>query len=392
MGVSAAVQIKCLPSSRLPSVQDQLRMPAIIDEKPPHVPLADGACDQPIGHAIPIAYGGGMRRILIVLLLAILLLPAPHKGKPLLFGAGPLLVTARALPFSSADPTTRSVGALDYLEGWQLNSPHKGFGGISSLLVEKQGQVLALSDSGTLMGFALRPDPTSRHPFIAPLPIREQDQAQPWWAWDSEAMAHDPVTDRYWVGFEMLQRICRYAPGFSRVEACRTWPEIEAWPETGSIESMARLPDGRFLVIAEMGILPDGSHDTLLFTGDPVEEATASPTHLRYVPPRGYRPTDAVALDDRHLLVLNRRVTLQDLFTATLALIELPAHPKEGDELRARTLARLAPPLLADNFEGLAITREGKRTIVWIVSDDNHEFFQRTLLLKFALRGVPGSP
>ena len=332
-----------------------------------------------------------MRRILIVLLLAILLLPAPHKNKPILFRAGPLLVTARALPFSATDPAVRSVGALDYLGGWQLSSPHHGFGGISSLLVEKQEQVLALSDSGTLMGFSLRPNHDSHHPFIAPLPIRAQDQEQPWWAWDSEAIAHDPVTDRYWVGFEMLQRICRYAPGFSRVEACQTWPEIEAWPETGSIESMARLPDGRFLVIAEMGMMADGSHDTLLFSGDPAEETTASPIHLRYVPPRGYRPTDAVALDNRHLLVLNRRVTLRDLFTATLAIVELPDHPRSGDQLRGRTLARLAPPLLADNFEGLAITREGGRTIVWIASDDNHEFFQRTLLLKFALHGAPSS-
>ena len=338
-----------------------------------------------------IAYGEAMRRILIVLLLAILLLPAPHKNKPELLEAGPLLVTVRPLSLNSADPADRSAGALDYLGGWQLSSPHHGFGGISSLLVDEQDQVLALSDSGTLMGFALTPNPKNRHSFIAPLPVRPQDKDQPWWAWDSEAIAHDAVTNRYWVGFEMLQRICRYAPGFSRVEACRTWPEIEAWSETGSIESMARLPDGRFLVIAEMGMMADGSHDSLLFAADPAEESTPRPTRLRYVAPRGYRPTDAVALDDRHILVLNRRVTLRDLFTATLALIELPNRPKPGDRLIARTLARLAPPLLADNFEGLAVTREHGQTIVWIASDDNHEFFQRTLLLKFALRGAPGS-
>mgnify|MGYP006178166613 CR=1 FL=1 len=50
-----------------------------------------------------------------------------------------------------------------------------------------------------------------------------------------------------------------------------------------------------------------------------------------------------VALDDRHLLVLNRRLTLQDLFTATIAMIELPENPAPNTELRARTLARLAP-------------------------------------------------
>lgn len=326
-----------------------------------------------------------MRRILIVLLLAILLLPAPHKSKPELFGPGPLLVRATPLPLSAADPSLRRLGRLSYLGGWQLSSSHRGFGGISALLADPDGQMLALSDSGTLMGFHAGPGKAERRPFIAPLPVRPQDSGKPWWAWDSEALTHDPASDRYWAGFELQQKICRYSSSFARVEACRVWPEIEAWPETGSIESLARLPDGRFLVIAEMGMTADGSHDTLLFADDPAESGTRAPIHLRYVPPRGYRPTDAVALDERHILVLNRRLTLQDLFTATLAMVELPAKPRPGDRLKARQLARFAPPLLADNFEGLAVSREGGRTVVWIASDDNHEFFQRTLLLKFAL-------
>jgi hypothetical protein len=33
----------------------------------------------------------------------------------------------------------------------------------------------------------------------------------------------------------------------------------------------------------------------------------------------------------------------------------------------------------------MAIERAGSQRILWIVSDDNHLFFERTLLLKFAL-------
>lgn len=326
-----------------------------------------------------------MRRILIVLALAILLLPGPHISKPDVVRPGYLLVGARPLPLSAGDPALDRVGALDFIGAWHLESDNRGFGGISSLLVDPPGQILALSDSGTLMGFHVGPGEARRRPFIAPLPVRPQDRDKPWWAWDSEAMAHDPATGRYWVGFELQQMICRYAPGFARVEACRAWPEIDAWPKTGSIESLARLPDGRFLVLAEMGMTRDGAHEALLFPGDPADPATAAPAHLRYTPPQGYRPTDAVMLDERHLLVLNRRLTLQDLFTATIAIVELPTPLAAGTTLRARTLARLAPPLLSDNFEGMAITREQGRTMIWIISDDNHEFFQRTLLLKFAL-------
>lgn len=327
----------------------------------------------------------GMTRILIVLALAVLLMPAPHNSKPEAVRPGALLVAARALPLDMHDPAVRRVGSLDYLGGWELTSDNPGFGGISALLALSGGDMLALSDSGVLMGFHTGGGESTRRPFIAPLPIRAQDRDRPWWAWDSEAMTHDRVSDRYWVGFELQQAICRYAPGFARVEACRTWPELVAWPKTGSIESLARLPDGRFIAIGEMGMTADGRHDALLFAGDPADAATPAPIHVRYAPPQGFRPTDAVALDARRLLVLNRRLTLQSLFTATIAIIDLPERIEAGAELKARTLARLAPPLLADNFEGMAVSREDGRDVVWIISDDNHESFQRTLLLKLGM-------
>jgi hypothetical protein len=336
------------------------------------------------------SYANRMQRILIVLALSVLLLPAPHMGKPETVRAGALLVSARALPLSSIDPALTQAGALRYLGGWELTSSNAGFGGISALLASPTGGMLGLSDSGILMGFHIGAggggaDGGDGHPFIAPLPVRAQDRHRPWWAWDSESMTHDPATGRYWVGFELQQAICRYGPGFSRVEACRTWPDIMAWPKTGSIESLARLPDGRFLAIGEMGMTRDGRHDVLLFAGDPADTDTPKPTHLRYTPPRGYRPTDVAVLDDRHLLVLNRRLTLEQLFTATIAIVDLPDRLAQGVDLKARTLARLAPPLLADNYEGLSVTHENGRPIIWVVSDDNHEFFQRTLLLKFGM-------
>ncbi|HAF43142.1 MAG TPA: cobalamin ABC transporter ATP-binding protein [Sphingobium sp.] len=326
-----------------------------------------------------------MTRILIVLALAILLLPAPPPGKPEGVHPGALLVTARPLALNAGDPAARRAGDLRYLGGWELRSANPGFGGISALLASPTGDLLGLSDSGVLMGFHVGAGPPRRRPFIAPLPVRAQDRHRPWWAWDAESITHDPASDRYWVGFELEQAICRYSPGFARVEGCRTWPELVAWPKTGSIESLSRLPDGRFLAIGEMGMTPDGRHEVLLFPGDPADHGTADPIHLRYAPPQGYRPTDVVALDARHLLVLNRRLTLQELFTATIAIVDLPERMEPGALLKARTLARLAPPLLADNFEGMALTREAGRPVLWVISDDNHEFFQRTLLLKFGL-------
>jgi hypothetical protein len=59
--------------------------------------------------------------------------------------------------------------------------------------------------------------------------------------------------------------------------------------------------------------------------------------------------------------------------------------PQAGATIERREIARLQPPLTIDNMEGVSVTVENGRTIVWLVSDDNFFPLQRTLLLKFAL-------
>jgi hypothetical protein len=54
--------------------------------------------------------------------------------------------------------------------------------------------------------------------------------------------------------------------------------------------------------------------------------------------------------------------------------------------LRGKELARLTLPMTVDNFEGLAVhTNAQGDTFVYLLSDDNYQFLQRTLLLQFRL-------
>ena len=51
-------------------------------------------------------------------------------------------------------------------------------------------------------------------------------------------------------------------------------------------------------------------------------------------------------------------------------------------------MARFERPLTVDNFEGVAAVQDDDgATLVYILSDDNFNFFQRTLLLLFRLPG-----
>ncbi|MDP8995291.1 MAG: esterase-like activity of phytase family protein, partial [Pseudomonadota bacterium] len=125
-----------------------------------------------------------------------------------------------------------------------------------------------------------------------------------------------------------------------------------------------------------------------LFDRDPTARG-ARPLALRYRPPEGNRVTDAAALPDGQLLLLNRRASLLEGFSAILSLAALP-EPGRGAIVEGRTLAVLAAPLPVDNMEALSVTREGGRTILWIASDDNfNPLLQQTLLLKFALEDLP---
>jgi len=110
-----------------------------------------------------------------------------------------------------------------------------------------------------------------------------------------------------------------------------------------------------------------------------------------YQPPQGYRITDIAQLPDGRLVALHRRFNLAEGVSAKIALIETD-EIKPKALVRTRVIATLRPPLPVDNMEGIAVDRDGQRTILWVIADDNYLLLQRSLLLKFELSEPPSSP
>ena len=320
-----------------------------------------------------------MQRICVILLLFIALMNGRHGSMAPPAALKPFMLESRALPLDEA-PT--SEAGLRLSGAWQLEGTHGAFGGISSLVAKADRAFIALNDKGEL--FSLRLGTGEAQAYIMPLPRLASEQSRARWQWDSESMQHDPATGQFWVGFESIQRICRYSADFVRLEGCATPPEMRDWPATGGIESMVRFGDGRFLAISELKASPAGGLEALLWQGDPINAGTPAPVRLRYRPPAGYKPTDAVWLGGDKMLVLNRRLTLAEGFTAKLVLVRLPAL-RAGAVLSGKVVATLAPPGLADNFEALALGRDEGRPVLWVASDDNLLPIQRSLLLRFDL-------
>lgn len=295
--------------------------------------------------------------------------------------AGPIL--SKAIPLNQDAPGPMRVGQLLFLKGWVLRSPNTSFGGLSSMVANDRGEFLAIGDKGAAFRFRIGPDGVVGRSTIRELPGNDPGRK---WLNDSESVAIDPASGAIWVGYENRNRIRRFNPALTRIEGDVRRLPMRLWPANSGPEVMARLADGRFVMLSEDAETPDGARDAMLFSGDPTAP-DATFARFRYRSPVvGYKPTDARQLPDGRLLVLHRRLGLTDGLSAMLAIVDTAAI-RPGATVSGHEIARLGRPMAIDNMEALAVTREAGRTIVWIASDDNFLVLQRTLLLKFALAG-----
>lgn len=312
--------------------------------------------------------------------LLLLLAAAAVGGVRTTHGNNSQAIALKPLDLDPAHPGKRRVGELIFLAAWELGSGNEGFGGISALAALPDDRFVGVSDAGTLIGFGLANDDRADRPFIAPLPdSRGQDKNYK--DRDSEGIAYDPGSGQFWVSYEVRHAIRRFAPSFSRSTGIIKLKGRDKWADNKGVEALVRLPDGRFVAIAEN--LEDGAHEGFLYSGDPVERGTSA-MRFRYRPPDGYRVTDGAMLPDGRILVLNRSIGFPRGFAAKLAVVDLMAFNKDAT-VKGRVIATLAAPLTVDNMEGVAVARQGRETIIWLISDNNFNIWQRTLLLKFRL-------
>lgn len=334
-------------------------------------------------------------RVLLAIPLVLMLVPEWSGDERLALPRASSQITAERVPLHPGDRAVRRVGALTFLGGVALSSPDPAFGGFSALLVDGDRFSL-LGDGGNLLRFRMSGDWRPSRARLDPLPSgpgtgwRKADR-------DSESAAVDPLTGRAWVGFERHNQIWRYSPGFARAERFARPAAMAGWPENGGPECMTRLRDGSFVVISEQARhrfkrKPKGwrLRAGLIFRGDPTMPGVAAEP-FGYRTSLGFSPVAMAELPDGRLLILERGFEPPYRWKTRLVLAPRESL-RAGGVVQGRMVAELAPPLLSDNFEALAVTREGGATIVWLASDDNQSILQRSLLLKFRLDWIEKGP
>lgn len=281
------------------------------------------------------------------------------------------------------------AGELGQPDGvWELTSPQGFFGGFSALVVGEGPALIAGSDRGFLLdidlaGEAPRPVPASFR-FVG-ISTRGRKEFV-----DLEALARDPVTGTLWAAFEHDNLVMRFPPQGGR--SVHAPPDIADWSANSGPETMERLADGRFLMIAEGDIGGDRRlHEALLYPGDPGGSRTP-PLAFRFLGPANFDPVDATQLPDGRVLILLRQVDyrIPARFSAAIAIAD-PRRIRAGAAWEARLIAQMQDGILAENFEGIAYVpsvADPRKGSVWLISDDNFSIFQRTLLVRFAWDGA----
>lgn len=296
-----------------------------------------------------------------------------------------LAVRAEPVALSAADALLRACGDLTYRGGVALTADDPRFGGFSGLAVGADGQRLtAISDEGRWLTARLRYTEDGRLAGLdearlgallgldgRPLADKTEQDAE------SLAVLGD---GSLLVGFEHRHRLWRYRQLDPAVaEPYPAPPGLENTPPNGGIESLALLPDGRVLALTEYHVERPGLVGWV--------EARGKWQMLWYPLVGAYRPADACSLPGGDLLVLERAYNRQRGIVGVRLVRVAAAGVRPRARLQGFPVAELTPPFVLDNFEGLAC-RKGTdgETVLYLLSDDNFNPAQRTLLLMFTLR------
>lgn len=286
-------------------------------------------------------------------------------------------MTAEVRALDPADPHRTRLGAVEVLSIHQLRSGMKWFGGISGLSFDGR-TATAVNDVGHWLRFRMEVDAAGRPTVFGDLEIEPLGGLDGTGS-DGDAEEIRAVDDGWMVSFERRHRLLLYRHGLSAKPGQPDQPPgYDLQPRNGGVEAMTPLADGRLLLLSEEGI--DAAGNGQGWIGRPGAWET-----LSYRRTGLFRPTSAALLPDGDVLVLERSFSL--LGGVASRLVRVPgALLRPGAVVEGRELYRLAPPLLVDNYEGMAVwKRPDGRLVAYMVADDNFSPLQATLLMSVLL-------
>jgi hypothetical protein len=312
---------------------------------------------------------------------------------------GPL-AQAAAVPVSAtaidrlsvSDPDRTRFGGLLFRSGLELTSPVAGFGGFSALWRSPDGRdLVAVADNahwlrarvetseGRLSGLA--------DAVLSPLLL---DSGKPLGAsrfYDSESLV--VAGKAAFVGVERSHDVIRFdwsRPGIlARGRPIPVPEDLKDLPGNGGLEAIGIAPPRSPLA----GALVAVAERSARWSNTPAKGFILTGPHrgtFDVVRSDGYDVADLAFLPGGDVLLLDRRFSLLGGFATRLRRVAEGAI-RPGALVDGPILFESDPSQQIDNMEGLSVHREGRNTVLTLISDDNFSPLQRTLLLEFTLTG-----
>jgi len=330
-------------------------------------------------------------------------------NKPVPSGKTIADVAIQATPlvaFDKENPKAKRFGKLTWRGGLVLRSATPSFGGWSGLALGADGkQLVAVSDGGTWMMAdlvyergklaALKSARLGPLKSLSGRPLRRSRDR------DAEALTltkGNLAKGRLLISFERNHRVGLFEIGKRGISAPRRYLSLplaaKRLRRNSGLEGLAILQGGRFKgsLVAFSEHLSDGAG---ALTG--WMWVKGKPKRFKLDNGGAFSVTDAAALPDGGLLVLERRFRWSEGVKARLRLIRA-SELRPGAKIKGELLLDAGMQHQIDNMEGLAVHNGANgEIVVTMISDDNfNRVLQRTILLQFALKGAdvasaPGS-
>ncbi|MGI9385862.1 MAG: esterase-like activity of phytase family protein [Methyloligellaceae bacterium] len=307
----------------------------------------------------------------------------------------PITIEANRFSLDPRQPKRKKFGKLLWQSGIVLSSSFRNFGGFSGLEINKNGtHLIAVTDRGawltanvTYKGRQLDGLKNARFgqllgPKGTPLIDKVNTDAEGLVAFSRKGEGGTLL-----VSFERRHRIRKYA--FTKHGVARQIGAIGLPRATKQLnwnrglEGLAVIRKGRLngtiVAIAERRVDKSGALTGWLVGGP-------TPGIIRIKRLNGFDVTDLTTLPDGDLLLLERRFRKSADIRMRIRKIAKKDLRRGAGPIVGEILFEGNWALTIDNMEGIAAhVGPSGETVITVISDDNFNFFQRTIMMQFVL-------
>ena len=300
-------------------------------------------------------------------------------------------VSARLLSSFEVGTGAKRFGKLEFVGGMVMSAPEKLFGAISSIRFRPDGEeFIAVLDTGHWLTGRITRDAVGTLSGLADgriTPMLDMSGREPPRKMEMDAEGLALRDGKVFVSYEQRHRIDIYPdPGFATSKPLDRLPYLIPSNElrhNGGMEALAVSPAdsplaGALVVVAEKSIDADGNLLAAILEG-PLKGTFAVTHHP------SFDVTDGAFLPNGDLLLLERRFNFAEGVGMRIRRIR-GGDIKPGAVVDGEILMEAGMAYQIDNMEGMDVVKgpDGSARLI-IVSDDNHSFLQRNLMLEFKL-------